>query len=714
VKPKAGPPPSPRYSDSTSGYPANWQLALSTIGITAVGLIQPVLDLVGRYPDFFIARAATSEVVILLGVLLGLVVPLIFGLTVAATFHLHPTAGKALHVLVLACMSGLLVLSVARQTAIGAGPWAIVIGMGGMAGLLIAWGYYHFDWMVWFGSILGAAPLVITLHFLFISPSSEVVWGTGDEGVPTFAHVGAPAPVIMVIFDEFPLASIIDSKGEIRGKDFPAFAGLSDDATWFRNAVGTQQGTRDALPTMLTGVAQSAGEKLPHYADHPSTLFTLLSMDYSVNAMETLTQLCPKSICTGGSRGPISFEERWLSMFQDLAIVSGHMFAPTTLGQTLPPIDQNWGDFAPDEVVRPENWSIRDRLQQQVRSDRRNLVDTFLNMLHDPLRPDEFYFIHLPLPHSPWSYLADGRTYPSNPGIPGKGEAGWSSNPFLVEQAYQRHLIQVQYADHIVSSVVRNLQRSGSYDSTLLVVAADHGIAIRPNREERLVEPDTVGDLAAVPLFIKAPKQSEGFIDDYRAETTDIVPTVASLLQTKIPWEVDGVDLSANNRPERLSSTMDAPDGSVIFGVDGNEKLFVADYHSTFFGDRGPFGLSPPGFENLLGTLIPDDAIISGRVSYTLDFPELYTDVDPESDDLPVLLSGTLEGQVSPGDVLAVTRDSEILAMTQSWTRDRGEHRFQALLPPDELGPGDNEFEVFVVHRDGDGFSFAQISRSAT
>jgi hypothetical protein len=338
-------------------------------------------------------------------------------------------------------------------------------------------------------------------------------------------------------------------------------------------------------------------------------------------------------------------------------------------------------------------------------------VERFLRGLTEPLDAREFHFVHLPLPHRPWMYGPDGRSYPSRPGIPGDERGGWGSNGFLVEQAYQRHLIQTQYVDGIVGTVIDRLRQSGSYDSTIVVVTADHGVAVRPGQHPRSIQPETVGDIAAVPLFIKAPHQSRGAVDDFRALVTDVVPTIAGLVDADLPWAVDGTDLFATVRPEREASTMMGQARSVTFGVDGHEKLDVVRAHSPYFGDRGPFGIAPLGHAASLGTTVEGAGCVEDCITAALDFPEMYTDVDLESDVLPILLSGTLEGPVSPGDVYAVTVDERIVAVTESWDDD-GTLRFQALLPPHVLHHGDNEFGIYGVRGAGDDALYMLVEQT--
>ena len=67
----------------------------------------------------------------------------------------------------------------------------------------------------------------------------------------------------------------------------------------------------------------------------------------------------------------------------------------------------------------------------------------------------------------------------------------------------QRHLLQVGYADHIVGEVIGGLEDAAIYEDSLVVVVADHGISIKPGvSHQRKITDDTVGEIAAIPLFV--------------------------------------------------------------------------------------------------------------------------------------------------------------------------------------------------------------------
>jgi hypothetical protein len=58
---------------------------------------------------------------------------------------------------------------------------------------------------------------------------------------------------VVFALDELPLASLLDTQGHIDASNFPNLAWLAERSTWYRNATGTTQWTRDAFPSMLTG-----------------------------------------------------------------------------------------------------------------------------------------------------------------------------------------------------------------------------------------------------------------------------------------------------------------------------------------------------------------------------------------------------------------------------------------------------------------------------
>ncbi|MCL1599629.1 MAG: sulfatase-like hydrolase/transferase, partial [Actinomycetia bacterium] len=272
---------------------------------------------------------------------------------------------------------------------------------------------------------------------------------------------------------------------------------------------------------------------------------------------------------------------------------------------------------------------------------------------------------------------------------------------WLVLQAYQQHLLQVGFMDKIVGDIVARLEDEGMYDDALIVVTADHGIAVRPNiPDRRQVTEATIGEIAAVPLFIKQPGQNGGFVDTYRAETIDVLPTITDILGIDLPWATPGVSLFSGERPIRLQSRVEGPQGVVTFGVDGSEARAIAASKVERFGVSGPFGLAPDGYAELLGqeasNLRTDEL-----ETYTtrLTFPENYRDVNVDSLLLPTWVTGTVEisNAESPRLVVAIVVNGDISAVTMTYEGDDGEIAFGAMIPPDSLISGNNDVTAVVI-----------------
>jgi hypothetical protein len=286
-------------------------------------------------------------------------------------------------------------------------------------------------------------------------------------------------------------------------------------------------------------------------------------------------------------------------------------------------------------------------------------------------------------------------------GNPASVDGGWENDEFLVAQSMQRHLLQVGYADHVLGEIITALEAEGIYDEALVVVTADHGIAIRPGVEhQRKISAESVGEIAAVPLFVKPPGNSNSVIDDRRALTIDILPTIADVLGADLPDDVDGVSLLGPD-PQREETTTVGPGSSVTYGVDGSEKLAVAARLEDLFPGGDPWSLRPRGSRDLVGFRVETSGLGSSGLRARLRESHLYSDVDTSADVIPVRIGGFLYGDVDGTEILAVSLNGTIAAITRSYLED-GQAAFLTMVPPESFVDGRNEIEVFEVGPDGD------------
>jgi hypothetical protein len=207
------------------------------------------------------------------------------------------TLGRHLHLAAVTGLLTLLAVEVVKKTTDLRGPRlaAIASACGLLGGVL----YVSRSWPRLWLRYLTPAPLAFALLFLLVSPTSALVLparaGTAPGPPPVAAAADRP-PVVIILFDEFPLDSLLDSRGRIDGRVYPNIATLAGTSTWYRNATGVAGYTPWALPAMLTG-NDPAAANAPSFTDYPDNLFTLFGRYDDVRAYETISQLCPPSRC---------------------------------------------------------------------------------------------------------------------------------------------------------------------------------------------------------------------------------------------------------------------------------------------------------------------------------------------------------------------------------------------------------------------------------
>ncbi len=674
-----------------------WTVPLSLATVGAFALAQPLLDLLGKNPEFFIARGLTSLDVVVFPIAL-IVLPAFLAIPVLALRWVGPRTAGLAHAIVIGALFALLTASILIAL-VGSDTGTVLftaLALGaGVAFAVLFTRYALVQTAVNYASL---ALVAFSFWFLTMTPASDVAFASSGD-LPQVDEVSNPIPIIVLVFDEFPLATMIDAEGDLLTELFPNFASMADDGVWYRNAVGVRQQTEEALPTILSGVGAELGS-IPISSDHPLNMFTLLSDAYDIEAVETVTNLCPDFACSNSSRRIDPVADRWSALAADLSVVYGHLTLPRAMSDDLPAIDQTWGNFTTGE--RSE-FDIIDRFLANVDDDRRQEVDRLLDTFEFGDEP-ALRFGHFLFPHHPWELTADGHRTGSS-GSPGSEGAGWKTDRWLVAQGYQRHILQTQYADTVLGRVMDRLREEGVYDEALIVVVADHGITIRPGIEhQRKISPDTVGTVAAVPLFVKYPAGQPGVtpgtIDDTRAETVDVLPTVAEVAGIDVPWNLDGLSLLDGERNERTESMMLGKDGPVSFGVDGSEKLAAAEEKETMFPSGNPWALAPDGWYPWLGASLGDTITSEAEgVMLTVNQRGTLNALEEDADQLPVFISGrvNLPEPTTGEEIVVVSVDGVIRAVTRSFEPEGNSARYQALIHPDLLHPGDNDVEVWLA-----------------
>lgn len=634
--------------------------------------------------DFFIEAGARGIDVVLFALCFVLLPP-------AVLIALEWVAGlvdirlrDGLHLAFVAGLAGLGVWQEINYTPHGP---KLAVPVAGLSGCLVALVYGRFAVARSYVTVLAPAPVVVLAVFLVFSPVRGVA--LGGSGHEPIADTKARAPVVMVVLDELPVTSLLAAPDRIDAELYPNFARLAGDATWYRNATTVSDYTQMAVPTILSGRA-ARRDQLPVAAEHPDNLFTLLGGDYRLNVSEVPTDLCSEALCPQQRRPP--FGPRFRAMVSQTLTRIPALPSPVSrrladlVDEARPPRPP--GRVDPDASVR-----IHNPVTQNSR------FDAFMRMLR-PTTGRTLDYLHLLLPHQPWRYLPDGRTYTSRRPYTDTGFGRWPDR-FVAATAYQRHLLQLQFTDRLLGRLVRRLKELGVYDRTLVVVTADHGASFRRGDESRVLSESNVHDVASVPLFIKAPRQRSGAVNDGYVQSTDILPTIAGQLGARVPWRVEGT--SARRVPKarrRLTVRRQKGGGEVVvshaaverrrdrslqqklalFGSGDQARLYALGGHRALIGQR-------------VATLARGSA---GRLRATLDDPGRYASVDPSAPSLPAEVSGRVVGAGGGTREIAIAVNGKVAATTRTLVA-LGPEYFTTLVPPESLRRGANRIEVFAI-----------------
>jgi hypothetical protein len=658
-----------------------------------------MLELLGDRPEFFTARGATGRDIVAFAIVAALVPPILMLALELLAGLASASLAWALQLAYVAALVAVIVLQLLPFEA-----WLPALGLALAAGAGFAVGYARSRRTRSTLAVLAPVPLVLLAVFVLLSDVAPLVTGAEAEaaGVPT-------TPIVLVIFDEFPVQSLMAADGRIDAVRYPNFARLARDSTWYRNTASVDQDTPYAVPAILDGRLPRR-DRLPVAADHPRNLFTLLAGRYELHVREDATAMCAPRVCAplpepgaGGRMG---------SLWRDAGLVWAHGVLPERLKRVVPAVERQWDrleDIAdPDAAVATTARVPREskphrfvRLHTNLARGRVPRFDGFVRDIEGGSQP-RLHLIHILLPHVPYQFLPTGSRYRRTPieAIPGLDTRPGYGVPFLTAQSYQRHLLQVGATDRLLGHLLDRLERIGLYDRAAVAVVADHGISFRLGHDHRLVRAANVEDIAPVPFFMKAPGQRRGRISDKPLRTIDVLPTLADVAGFSIPWPVDG--------RSALRSTSDAQRHRVIvskrfrhvYSVDTpgyarrraaalRRKLRLFGHSVELYGPR----------RDLVGRRVARlDVRPAGESAHVVDADE-YDEVAPASGFVPAHVVGRIEaGRLGGGRVVAAALNGTIAATGRTFTlAGDDDEQFSLLLPERDFRAGANRLQLLLL-----------------
>lgn len=693
--------------------------ALHLVVLSAFAVAQPLYDLLGDTPEFFVVRGSTSWDLVAFALGLLLVPPALLLLAELAAGVVHPAAQRGAHLTFVAGLTGLIALQALNR--LGEPPSALAFVLAAAVGAALAYAYARWGAIRTVVSVLAPAPLVFAALFLVNSPLEELSLES-EAQAQELSVVDARTPVVLVVLDELPVSSLMGGDGGIDRGRYPSFARLADRASWFRNAATVHEHTTEALPAILSGLDPEEG-RLPLFADHPDNLFTFLGGSYGMHVLEPVTQLCPSNLCP---RAQESFAARMTSLGRDVAVIYGHVVLPAGVGRRLPSVTETWQDFGKEhgnddaeakELVVHDDEDVDRAVGQELWQDQRSEIERYIERIRPTARPT-LHVLHEMLPHSPWRFLPSGRQYGDALGIDGIADDRWGTDEWLVQQGWQRHLLQVGLVDRLLGDLLDRLEETGLYDRSLVIVTADHGVSFRPGDRRRGITPTNVGDIALVPFFVKRPGQEEGAIVDRQVWTTDIVPTIADALGTPLPYTADGRSVFDPSGARSEVAVHERFGGAVT--APASEAHRIRDetvaHQAAIFGSGDMAGLYAFGPDRDLVGRTPAElpSVPAIGIEADVDNEALLADVDPASALSPAHVTGQLDGAAAAAGVpLAVAVNGRIAGVTRSF-RTGSTITFSAYLPDSAFRAGHNDVEVYAVRRPGGRPALALLGTSAT
>ena len=682
----------------TGAKSAAWAyLNLAVLWTFAVA--QPLFDLLKDNPEFFAARGSSGFDIISFSVLLVVVPPLILLAIELLIGLIGPEARRIAHAVLLGGLVVLIAAQALKKAIDSADTVLIVLSLVIGAAVAVLWA--RAEPVRSFLNILSPVPLVFLLLFLFSGQISELAFP--DEAKALSVGGVSRAPIVVVMLDELPSNTLVDENDRLDAKRYPGFAELAKNATWFRNAYTVYDSTERAQPAIMDGNLP-AKDKQPISSDHPNSIFTIFAKSHRLNVDEEATSVCPTDLCKN-QLGEEAYPKRISSMAEDLGLVWLHVVSPPDIENDLTSVSENWGNFGggdQTEVQAPSSGS-RVNTRANLNRGRSARFQEWMERIVPGHRP-ALNFKHTLMPHVPWQYLPSGRLYRRQPNDP---------VPALSNQAFedqgqldvllQRHFLQTGFADLELQELWKRLKSEGLWDKSLIVVAADHGVAFPHARERRRLSRQTAREIAPVPLFIKAPGQESASVNRSWVSTIDILPTILDILNVDPKVHMDGksaysstvknrktLRFEIRNTFETLTipaATFERERAQIIArnhrllgsGADGPQRLYEIGPHPELIG-RPASAAGPP-------------------LSVELADADDYEDVDPATGFVPTHIVASVNGPDRHPRDIAVAVNGTIRAVGNTFTLAVGNagELVSVMVPETAFRKGKNSVQVLEV-----------------
>ena len=520
----------------------------------------------------------------------------------------------------------------------------------------------------------------------------------------------SPATVIFVVFDGLSGMALLDENHEVDRARYPSFARLSDRCNFYRNASTVHTRTDHALPAILSG-SFPTGNQRPLESEYPLNLFRLLdnSRQFQQSIFEPYTQLAPEHLQRMDRQAGIP--RQTLDLLDTVLRVYQRMCLPQLMDSLALDVPREWFRLLPPAPAAPK--VLDGKIVYQWDADQDLQVDHFVECLRPSAQP-ALRFLHISLPHDPWTRLDSGKQYRRTriglDEIPGEVAGSWGDDEWLVNQGWQRYLLQVRFADLCLGKILDRLEETGLFNESMIVVTADHGFAFRAQCSRRDPQGATLSDLIPVPLFIKYPHQNESMISDRNVETIDILPTIADVLGMPQDSNWDGESLMTEV-PERPRKMVVANPAIILEAAFPGRFDYVDRLHKVFGkGVEGVF--TDLQFLPELSGRESSPLLSSAQSKLTLTLGEGRLPAEAGGQNLvPCYYHGQVSGTTSADKpaILAVAVNGRIQATTRTSTAPMSPGEWSIMVPPNAFTDATDYVQFFEVEQKAGGIELHEL-----
>lgn len=325
-------------------------------------------------------------------------------------------------------------------------------------------------------------------------------------------------------------------------KTTPNIDAVADDGFLFKNVISPIPSTLPAHCTMLTGTIP------PYHGVHDNYEYQL--GDSNITLAEILRE---KGLTTGG-------------------IIS------TTVLQANSGLNQGFDSYD-DKLENPHVVPGVTHVEQRGKETTQKAI----KWLEKHKDEDFFLFLHYYDPH--YSYEPpESFAFKFMDVVPYSKQVASNYAPGNFKSQLALYAGEIAYTDHCIGQVVKKLKELKLYDSTLIIITADHGEMLwehgEPSHTYFIYQ-----SAIKVPLIFKLPGKNKSKKIETIVGLVDIVPTVCKLLDIEIPKEIHGKDLSGHfsrnitNDPDRVvfceSMTATKFTGNSLLGLVSNRWKYI-------------------------------------------------------------------------------------------------------------------------------------------